>query len=160
MEVQERTLPGVGHKYLVRPEAGGELVIVIHHSGKREVLYFAADEEEPRLTLELTDAEAREVGAILAGVLFQPETVGDVATRLAGQAIEWHQLPVTSDRVGRTIGDLQTGDAHILAILRAGDVLIPNPAPTTRLEAGDTVVVAGSRDAVVRFRSEIGGHGA
>ncbi len=155
MEVHERALPGVGHKYTLRPEAGGELVVVIHHSGKRELLYLADEDSEPRMALELNDLEAREVGAILAGVMFQPEAVGDVATRIASQAIEWHQLPVGSQWIGHSVGELEQDDVHVLAILRDDDVLIPKPDPDTRLRASDTVVVAGSRGAVAKFRSKI-----
>ncbi|HYZ31745.1 MAG TPA: TrkA C-terminal domain-containing protein [Crenalkalicoccus sp.] len=151
MEVHERPLPGVGHRYRVRPEAGGELVVVVHHSGRRELLYFAPNEEEPRMMLELADREARELGAILAGMLFQPEAVGAVSTRLAGHAIEWHQLEVGSRWVGKTVGDLWSTDCHVVAILR-GDVLIPNPPPDTRLEPDDTIVVIGMRGAVSDFR--------
>src|SRR4051812_3523305 len=108
MEVYERPLPGVGRKFTIRPNAGGELVVVVHHSGRRELLYFTLNEDEPRMALELTDGEAREFGAILAGMLFQPEAVGDVNASLAGHAIEWHQLEVGSGWVGKTVGELQT----------------------------------------------------
>jgi TrkA domain protein len=160
MEVHERPLPGVGHKYTVCPEAGGELVVVVHHSGRRELLYFAPDEEaEPRMMLELADREARELGAILAGMLFQPEAVGDVSARLAGHAIEWHQLGVGSAWVGKTVGELWKEDVHVAAIPRGTDVLIPNPPTDTRLEPSDTIVVIGMRGAVSDFRNRLKGAG-
>jgi TrkA domain protein len=157
MEVYERPLPGVGRKFTIRPNAGGDLVVVVHHSGRRELLYFAPKDDEPRMMLELTDREARELGAILAGMLFQPEAVGDVSARLAGHAIEWHQLEVGSEWVGKTVGDLETVDAHMVAILRGPDVLIPNPPPNTRLEPSDTIVVIGMRGAISDFRTRLKG---
>ena len=153
VEVHERFLPGVGRKYSILPEAGGELVVVIHHSGRRELLYFGAEESEPDLAIQLSDAEAKELGAILSGFLFQPELGGKAATELVGQSIEWHQLPVSSNWVDQTVADLQIQGVYILAVLRQGDILIPNPAKDVRLEASDTIIVAGERELIDRFRS-------
>jgi TrkA domain protein len=157
MQVHERSLPGVGHKYTIRPRAGGELVVVVHHSGRREFLYFAPGEERPRMMLELADGEARELGAIMAGMLFQPEAVGDVSARLGAHAIEWHQLEVGSAWVGKTVSDLETADARVVAVIRGSDLLIPNPSPDMRLEPSDVVVVIGARGAVSDFRSRLEG---
>lgn len=107
------------------------------------------------MVLELTDGEARELGAIMAGLLFQPEAVGDVSARLGVHAIEWHQLEVGSAWVGKTVSDLETTDARVVAIIRGSDMLIPNPSPDARLESSDIVVVIGPRGAVSDFRNSL-----
>jgi TrkA domain protein len=152
MRVEEVVLPGVGRKYTISVRSGDRLVVVVHHSGQRELQYFEKGEfEEPAATLDLTDEEARELGAILAGVLFAPEAVGDTQTKLATETMEWVKLEPGSPGAGRRVGDLATPGAHLLAVLREGEALLPNPPPDIVLQAGDTLVVAGPRAAVERF---------
>jgi TrkA domain protein len=150
MRVEEAVLPGVGRKYTITVQSGDRIVIVVHHSGKREVQYFAAGEEdEPTMALDLTDEEARELGAILAGVLFHPEAVGDTQSKLGQKVIERIKVLPGSKLVGKRVGELALPPgAHLLAVDRPGAPLIPNPSPDTLLETGDTLVVAGSREAV------------
>lgn len=168
MKVEEVVLPGVGHKYTITTRSGDKLVIVVHNSGKRELQYFEGGGpqpgDEPTAALDLTDEEAREVGAILAGVLFHPEAVGEVKTRLAKLTIEWIKAEPGDPCVGRTLEDVQreaqrhAPEAHILAILKEGHALIPNPPPDTRIEPGDTLVIAGPREAVDAVRRELSRH--
>ncbi len=40
MRVEETELPGVGRKFTVRTSTGDELVIVVHHSGWRQLLLY------------------------------------------------------------------------------------------------------------------------
>ncbi|MFN3179824.1 MAG: cation:proton antiporter regulatory subunit [Thermus sp.] len=150
MRVEEAVLPGVGRKYTITVQSGDRIVIVVHHSGKREVQYFeAGEEDEPTMALDLTDEEARELGAILAGVLFHPEAVGDTQSKLGQKVIEWIKVLPGSKLVGKRVGELALPPgAHLLAVDRPGAPLIPNPSPDTLLETGDTLVVAGNREAV------------
>ncbi|GAA5338355.1 cation:proton antiporter regulatory subunit [Thermus antranikianii] len=150
MRVEEAVLPGVGRKYTITVQSGDRIVIVVHHSGKREVQYFeAGEEDEPTMALDLTDEEARELGAILAGVLFHPEAVGDTQSKLGQKVIEWIKVLPGSKLVGKRVGELALPPgAHLLAVDRPGAPLIPHPSPDTLLEIGDTLVVAGSREAV------------
>jgi K+:H+ antiporter subunit KhtT len=57
--------------------------------------------------------------------------------------------------VGQRLGDLVLPqEAHVLAISRGG-ALLPNPTPETRLEAGDTLVLAGTRQAVDALKTRL-----
>jgi len=157
MKVEEVVLPGVGRKFTITVGSGDRLVIVVHHSGKRELQYFeAGEEDEPQATLDLTDEEAREVGAILAGVLFHPEAVGDTQSKLGAKVIEWIKVLPGSRLAGRTVGELPLPPgAHLLAVDRPGAPLIPNPGPEVVLEVGGTLVVAGSREAVEALKRSL-----
>ncbi|GLV48391.1 potassium transporter TrkA [Thermus sp. LT1-2-5] len=157
MKVEEVVLPGVGRKFTVTVQSGDRLVIVVHHSGKRELQYFeAGEEDEPTATLDLTDEEARELGAILAGVLFHPEAVGDTQSKLGAKVIEWIKVLPGSRLAGRKVGELPLPPgAHLLAVDRPGAPLIPNPGPEVTLEVGDTLVVAGSREAVEALKRSL-----
>lgn len=156
MRVEESVLPGVGRKFTVSVRSGDRLVIVIHHSGSRELQYYEKGNlDEPAAVLDLTDEEARELGAILAGVLFTPDAIGDTQAKLAQDTIEWIRLEPGAPCVGRTVADLHEQGAHILAVLREGEALIPNPQPSLSLNVGDTLVLAGPRAAVERLRKQM-----
>ncbi len=156
MRVEESVLPGVGRKFVVTVRSGDRLVIVIHHSGSRELHYYEkGSTDEPTAVLDLTDEEARELGAILAGVLFTPNAVGDTQTKLAQDTIEWVKLGLGAPCVGRTVEELRGQGAHLLAVLREGQALIPNPPPELTLNVGDTLVLAGPRGAVERLRKQM-----
>ena len=160
MRVEEVDLPGVGRKFTVRTATGDELVIVVHHSGRRQLLLYEGEGaggagDEPSAALDLTDEEARELGAILGGVLFHPELTGAAATRAAEQAIEWVEVR-GGPLVGERLGDAAPrGGAHVVAVSRAGS-LLPRPPAETRLEAGDTLVLAGPRAAVDALKGRLG----
>lgn len=156
MRVEEAVLPGVGRKFTITVQSGDRIVIVVHHSGKRELQYFEGPAEEPTAALDLTDEEARELGAILAGVLFHPEAVGDTQSKLGQKVIEWLRILPGSPLVGKRVGGLSLPKgAHLLAVDRPGAPLIPHPAPDTLLEAGDTLVVAGTREAVEALKRSL-----
>jgi len=88
MKVEEVVLPGVGRKFIMELQSGDRLVVVIHYSGKRELQYYRkGEEDEPTAALDLTEEEARELGAILAGVLFHPEAVGETQSKLGGPGL-------------------------------------------------------------------------
>lgn len=157
MRVEEVALPGVGRKFVITVQSGDRIVIVVHNSGKREVQYFErGEEDEPTMALDLTDEEARELGAILAGVLFHPEATGDTRSKLGEKVIEWiHVLP-GSRLAGKRLKEIALPPgAHILAVDRPGEPLLPNPGLETVLEVGDTLVVAGSREAVEALRQAL-----
>lgn len=157
MKVEEVALPGVGRKFTITVGSGDRLVIVVHNSGKRELQYFeAGKEDEPMAALDLTDEEAREIGAILAGVLFHPEAVGDTQSKLGQKVIEWIKVLPGSRLTGKRVGEIPLPPgAHLLAVDRPGAPLLPNPGPEVVLEVGDTLVVAGTREAVEALKRSL-----
>ena len=160
MFVKEGELPGIGKKYSIRTESGDTIVVVIHYTGKREIYYFEDDDEEPAAVIELTDEEARTLGTILVGALFQPtsdeEKIGFLMKHLA---FEWIKVPEKSFLVGKTIKELDIRKNYgviIVAVIRDENVVV-SPSPLFRIEAGDTLVVVGSLENVKRFVKEVEG---
>ncbi|MER3479996.1 MAG: potassium transporter TrkA [Meiothermus sp.] len=152
MRVEEAVLPGVGRKYTITARSGDRVVVVVHHSGQRELQYFERGElEEPVATLDLTDEEARELGAILAGILFAPEPSEETRSKLGGETLEWVKVEPGSPSAGKRTADLVNPGVHLLAVLREGEALLPNPPPETVVNPGDTLVVAGTPQALERF---------
>ncbi len=84
--------------------------------------------------------------------------IDDLADPPAEIPVEAAKVTDRSATVGRTLRDLdlraETG-ASVLAIMRRGEMRA-NPAPETRLEADDTVVLIGTAEQLGRARATLG----
>jgi TrkA domain protein len=155
MAIREVELPGVGKKFTVETQAKGRLVIVLHHSGKREIYHFPGQVTVPDKVIDLNTEEAHQVGGILSQTYFQPTPDPARELVMKGLTIEWLTLPAGHEMASRTISDLgvrkRTG-ATIIAILREGKTVI-NPDPAETLLPQDTLMVIGTDDQVRAFLS-------
>ncbi|HEU4540796.1 MAG TPA: hypothetical protein VFR23_06675 [Jiangellaceae bacterium] len=70
VHVQE--LPGIGKRYdidLGRPDQ--RISVVVRSGGTRDLYIFATSSSDPTAVLELTEEQARKVGAVLAQTFFE-----------------------------------------------------------------------------------------
>jgi len=151
VRVEQTTLPGIGVRHDVLTGTGHRIGVVSHRDGRRELVVF--DEDDPDLAtvhLALSDAEA----AVLADLLGTSVVLGQLSrltgANSGGLVTEQVALPAGSGYAGRRLGETKararTG-ASIVAVVRDGDI-IPSPAPSFRFEAGDSVIVVGTRAGV------------
>ncbi|MBB1246109.1 potassium transporter TrkA [Streptomyces durbertensis] len=69
VHVQE--LPGIGKRFDIDLERPDQRVsVVVHAAGGRDVYVFTGHDSDPTAVLELTEEQARKVGAVLAGTFF------------------------------------------------------------------------------------------
>lgn len=152
-DVADQALPGIGHRYELRSADGGHVVVVVHHSGRRDLYVFEPGGGEARTVLTLTDTQARTLGAILGGAYFKPAVVEEIEAVIGDLLIDWITLEADSPGAGSSIGDLQirrqTG-ITVAAILRNHVPLIA-PEPSEVLQAGDQLVVVGRQEDLPRF---------
>lgn len=151
MQIKCTDLPGVGRKYTAPLADGRYLVIVVHHSGHREVYFMSdPDAEEPLFSFELADEEARAVGAVLLGADYQPVTDERMEMLLKNVLVEWLTLQPASPLANQRIKDVRirtvTG-ATIVGIQRQ-DTVIPSPDPEEILLPGDVLMVVGRRNQI------------
>jgi TrkA domain protein len=127
---------------------GESVCVVVHTDGMREVYHFEDPDEDPH-RLALNDDEARQVGALLGGVIYRPQLVQDLELALGDLVVEWIELPAESPLVGLTVMTCRirraTGST-IVAILRDGNT-VAMPHPDEVLRAGDLLVVIGRPEA-------------
>jgi TrkA domain protein len=137
-------LPGIGRRYEMTGTNGGRIIVIITHSGRRIVhgLNPGADEAS---AVELTDRQARKLGAILGGAFFKPAVVEELEAVFGNLLIDWVTLEEASPGSGKTIGELQirrrTG-VTIVAIVRDNQA-ITAPEPSETLRAGDRLIIIG-----------------
>jgi TrkA domain protein len=105
----------------------------------------------------LTDAQARTLGAILAGAYFKPAVVEEIEAVIGDLLIDWVTLDDSSPGAGKTIAELEVRRATrmtIAAILR-GHVPLVAPEPTEQLLPGDRLVVVGRQEDLPAFYRHI-----
>lgn len=143
-EVAEQSLPGIGERYQLDCAEGGPVVVVIHHSGRRD-LYVRDESGGNEAVVTLSDSQARTLGAIMSGAYFKPSVVDEIEAVVGGLVIDWVTLLEGSPATGRTIAEMairQRTRMTVAAVLRGGTPLVA-PEPTERLQAGDRLVVLG-----------------
>ncbi|MDN4483364.1 cation:proton antiporter regulatory subunit [Demequina lignilytica] len=152
MEIYETPLPGVGVRYEFTAEAGDHVGVVVRRDGKRDIaLYDREDPDACRGTLELSEGDAGKLAELLGGTNITAR-LEDLRHSIVGLAIEWVTMPAAGGLVNRTLaeGKIRTlTSASVVAVIR-GDQGIPGIEPSFVFEAGDTVLVMGSDEAVDR----------
>jgi TrkA domain protein len=150
MDVTETDLPGVGKRFEVDTAGEDSVVVLVHNNGRRELFYRPDPDADAEELLELSDREARTIGSILEGAHFQPVATDTTATTIGedGVMLEWYTLDADAELVGTSIGTVgvreRTG-ATVAAIERDGEV-VQSPGPDFVFQAGDQLVVVGSRE--------------
>lgn len=148
VRVEQTALPGIGVRHDLVTENGRRIGVVSHRSGRRDlVLYDLHDPDACIASVPLNDNEAEALADILSASLMLGQLSG-LREQAAGLLTEQISIPAGSPYVGRRLGDTQartrTG-ASIVAVLREREVFA-SPDPSFRFEAGDVVVVVGTRN--------------
>ena len=148
MSISESELPGIGRRYEIVASKGQTLVLIVHRSGRRDLYIMRRGEDEPRCSVELTDDQARRIGAILGGAYFKPDLVEEIESIIGDFVVDWVTVSEDSAVIGHSIESLQirrkTG-MSVIAIIR-GRSSINAPDPSEVLQAGDRLVVVGPQD--------------
>jgi TrkA domain protein len=144
--LDEIRLPGIGQRIEFVTDEGRRMGVVQHHTGRREVFVCGpGDPDSTESTIQLTQDDAHSLVEAL-GVLSIDEPPGSPTYEVEGLVFEWIEVVESSPAVGHSIAELQirtrTG-ASIVAVLRP-DGAVPAPEPDFVLQAGDTLVAAGT----------------
>jgi TrkA domain protein len=148
--LEETHLPGIGRRIDFVTEDGRRVGVVQHHAGRREVFVCpAGDPDRTDVAVKLSEEDAHSLVDAL-GVLSVTEEADDRTYQVEGLFFEWLDVDENSPVVGKSIGDLRirtrTG-ASVVAIIRR-PLPVPAPEPDAIIEAGDTLMVAGTAEGI------------
>ncbi|HHW40018.1 MAG TPA: cation:proton antiporter regulatory subunit [Syntrophomonadaceae bacterium] len=150
--LREIDLPGIGRKFQLNARSGDRLVIIIHDDGKRELYIFNPDSpDEWAAAATLDDEEARQIGAIIGGVIYKPAALEEMEVKLDQLVIDWYKVEATAKGAGKTIGELkirQRTGTTIIAVIEPDHASHIAPGPDQVIPAHSTVVLAGTRDTI------------
>ena len=156
--VTETQLPGVGVRHDFTTARGERVGVVIHRSGRRELLLYSREDPDAcRTALHLSPDDTRTLAELL-GATQVSEVLAAVQHRLEGVAIDWVKIPDGSPFAGSTIrrGEFRTRTGvSIVAVIR-GDSTIPAPGPDFAFEPGDVAVAVGTPDGLSQLRELLG----
>lgn len=148
MSKRRTHLPGVGEQYDFTTHGGRHLSVVVHLDGRRFLGFY--DPEDPdncRSTVPLEPDEASSLASIIspdfsaASALHAGELELDLVTERI--PVSTHS-PYRGRPLGHTRARTRTGTSIVAVLRRTG--AIPSPGPQFRLEAGDTLLVVGTRE--------------
>lgn len=147
MRVYETELPGVGVRYVLKFETGGELVVLTRNEGTREIYWRKEQKSDATRLFELNETDARIFSDVLEGTYFQPvdERLEEV---FENARIRWVNVAPESDLAGRTIGEFGIRSRTGVTILgiRRGEEIISEVNAETVVEPDDVLVAVGSED--------------
>ncbi len=151
-------LPNVGTKYELETEEKDKIAIIFLKTGKIQFYILSKECDEPYV-VNLTPAEARRLGNILTGAIFESmeESVEIAFSALADLRILVHTYKVGKNIAGKSIEELEirkkTG-VTIIAVSRKGKNIV-SPPPSFVFEEGDIIVAIGEHDQIRAFEKEI-----
>lgn len=156
MHYKTSELPGIGKRHSFVTARGNQIVVITHIHGHREIYYFEhPDDDEPQLSLKISDEETRQLGAILLGVDYQPVSEDRMQILLEGIRMEWFSVLPGSCLVDESIGKSQirarTG-ATIIGIKR-GEEVMGSPSVDEIIRVGDMLLVIGGKNPVDTLRN-------
>ncbi|MDC3412382.1 potassium transporter TrkA [Aquibacillus sp. 3ASR75-11] len=149
MKISVSQLPGIGQKIVLKTAEESMLVLIVHHTGKRELYFFEdADSDEADFAMDLTPDETRELGAQLLGATYQPVDADQLKVFKKQIVIDYVELKEQSSIAYKTIEDSEirnrTG-ATVIGIVQ-GDETIAIPDSDTVLEPGNVIMCIGKKD--------------
>ena len=148
MNIRESELPGIGYKFQIVTKGNEKMVIVIHDDGRREMYHFDSDHEESISSISLRDSEARQIAAILGGMVYKPRALENVEMvlkvwRLSG--LKWRRKLQQSEKQSAILEIRKTYSVTIIAVMKKNMKKLFNPGPETVIEEGDMLVVSGEK---------------
>ncbi len=154
--ISESNLPGVGRKFQVETTSGDRLIVVIHDDGHRELYHFSRkDLDRAASVLVLTDGEARQIAGIIGGLTYVPKALPSSEVVLDDLVLEWFTIEAEAVSAGKTIADMQArtkSGASIVSIIEPNNEKRVNPLPSTVINAGATLIIAGDRTNLNRLK--------
>lgn len=148
VNIRETDLPGIGRKYTVHTSEGTLFVIIIHHSGRREIYLMGdADADEPLYTFMMSDEESRRVGSILMGADYQPVSDEKMEFMMGNVFVDWIRVAPESPLANKSLkeGRVKAITGVTIISIKRGETIIPSPDAEEVLLPGDLIMVVGKR---------------
>jgi len=151
MQYKTSDLPGIGKRYSLETSHRQKIVIITHQHGQREIYHFKnADDDDPDFIIELNDEEARQIGAILLGVDYQPVPDEKMELMINSIKVHWFAVKEESCLANLSIAQAQIRKRTGVTVIgiKRGEDFIGSPDVDETILPGDVLIVIGKREPV------------
>ncbi|WP_079710942.1 cation:proton antiporter regulatory subunit [Paraliobacillus ryukyuensis] len=156
MNVSVSQLPGIGQKITLKTAEDSMLVVIVHHTGKRELYFFDdVDSDEADFAIDLTADETRELGAQLLGATYQPVNANQLKMFKKQIVIDYITVTEKSSLTHQTIEESEVRNktgTTIIGIVQ-GEEIIAIPEADRILEPGDVLMAIGKKDQIAMLEA-------
>lgn len=149
-DVAETQLPGVGIRYDFVTADGERVGVLVHRTGRRELLLYDDDDPDACGNVVRLDPDDTRTLAELLGATQVSERLADLQQHIEGLTIDWLPVATTAACAGCTLREAAVRSStgvSIVAVVR-GDQTIPAPGGDFQLQPGDTAVAVGTPDGI------------
>jgi TrkA domain protein len=156
-DVTETKLPGIGVRYDFRTSAGTPVGVLVHRTGRRELLvYSRKDSDATELTLGLDGDDARTLAELL-GASRVAEGLAAAAQDIEGLTIDWIRIDPGAEWAGKTLSEAavhtRTSVSVVAIVSTTGPIVAPGAHDV--LTPGATAVAVGTRDGIELLGSRL-----
>jgi TrkA domain protein len=156
-DVTETKLPGIGVRYDFEIASGARVGVLVHRTGRRDLLVYSAEDPEAcLLSLELDADDARTLTELLGASRVAAELTA-MQQDLAGLAIDWIRIEPGSEWDGKALKDAavhtNTG-VSVVAIIGEGEP-IAAPGADDVLAPGAVAVAVGTPEGLEAFTAHV-----
>lgn len=156
MNISVSQLPGIGQKITLKTAEDSMLVVIVHHTGKRELYFFNdIDGDEADFAMDLTADETRELGAQLLGATYQPVNANQLKMFKKQIVIDYITLTEKSSIAYQTIEESEVRNktgTTIIGVVQ-GEEMIAIPEADRILEPGDVLMAIGKKDQIAALEA-------
>lgn len=150
-DVKQTRLPGTGLRHDFETREGTRIGVLLHHSGRRELLIYREDDPDACVAAVGLGSEDTATLVELLGGSQVSEAMGTaLRQRIKGLAIDWLEVGPNSECAGASLRQAalrtRTG-ASVVAVIRDQST-VPSPEADFVLEPGDTVVAVGTDEGI------------
>lgn len=151
MKISISQLPGIGQKISMRTKDDQMMVLIVHHTGKRELYFFDdMDSDEADYAFELSPDETREVAAQLLGATYQPADIEKMRFFRKQLIVDYIKVRSVSPIVNKTIeeADIRGITGAIIIGIVDGEELSAVPEADTVLYPGMILMAIGKDEQI------------
>ena len=156
-KVSETKLPGIGVRYDFETSSGSRVGVLVHRTGRRDLLVYSRDDPEACIfQLELDADDARTVTELLGASQIAQELTA-MQQDLAGLAIDWIRIEPDTEWAGKSLKQAaihtNTG-VSVVAIIGEGDPIVA-PGAGDVLAPGAIAVAVGTSEGLELLASRL-----
>ena len=165
MQMKVTDLPGVGKKLSFLNSEGKMMVLIIHHTGKRELYFFEdPDDDEAVFSFDLSSEDTKQIAAQMLGATFdsvESQKLERINMARKQVIVEWLEPTTYKSLIGmsfKNVNKALPNGVTLIGLFRNDDFIV-DPDEQSLVEKKDTLMIVGKSEVVSEFIRQLAGKG-